>query len=349
MRVESKWIEAFAELFRRCGVVPGTTACLLSETQSRRINVELSELALLQLGANMFHVVMPTPRQSAPVPVRSTGASDAMQGNAAAVRALAACDIVVDCTVEGLLHAEELKAILAGGARLIMISNEHPEVLERIGSVPGLDAAVRHGRALIQAATTMHVTSAHGTDFRVDLREAVVGGNWGWCTDPGTRSHWPGGLVACFPRAGSASGRVVLAPGDVNLTFKRYLERPVTLVLEGDYVVSIEGDGLDAELMRSYFAAWGDREAYAISHVGWGMNPRARWDALTMYDRGDVNGTELRTFAGNFLISTGANEHANRYTRGHFDLPMRGCSISLDGRPVVTQGRLIHELEVNQE
>jgi hypothetical protein len=46
------------------------------------------------------------------------------------------------------------------------------------------------------------------------------------------------------------------------------------------YVTRIESQTLDAELMREYFAAWGDREAYAVSHVGWGMNPRARWDAL---------------------------------------------------------------------
>jgi len=55
----------------------------------------------------------------------------------------------------------------------------------------------------------------------------------------------------------------------VNLTFKRYLESSITLTIEDDYVRDIAGDGLDAELMRSYFSAWGDREAYAVSHVGW--------------------------------------------------------------------------------
>ena len=83
--------------------------------------------------------------------------------------------------------------------------------------------------------------------------------------------------------------------------------------------------------MRSYFAAWGDREAYAVSHVGWGMNPRARWDAMAMYDKRDFNGTELRAFAGNFLYSTGANEVAGRHTLGHFDLPLRNCTVALDG------------------
>ena len=64
---------------------------------------------------------------------------------------------------------------------------------------------------------------------------------------------------------------------------------------------------------------------------GWGMNPGARYEALTMYDQRDTNGTELRAVAGNFLFSTGANEFAGRYTAGHFDLPMMGTTIELDG------------------
>jgi len=161
---------------------------------------------------------------------------------------------------------------------------------------------------------------------------------------PGQVSHWPGGLCLCFPRAGSVDGTLVLAPGDVNLTFKRYLETPVRLTIEGDYITAIDGAGVDGELMRSYIAAWGDREAYAVSHVGWGMNPNARWDVLELYDKRDTNGTELRAFAGNFLYSTGANETAGRHTQGHFDLPLRNCTITLDGDAVVEAGHLVGDL-----
>jgi 2,5-dihydroxypyridine 5,6-dioxygenase len=134
---------------------------------------------------------------------------------------------------------------------------------------------------------------------------------------------------------------LVLAPGDVNLTFKRYIERPITLRIEDDYVSSIEGEGVDAELMRSYIAAWGDPEAYAVSHVGYGLNEAARWDSMALYDKRDFNGTELRAFAGNFLYSTGANEVAGRHTRGHFDLPLKGCTIALDDQPVIEAGRVL--------
>jgi len=340
-RLEGKWIDLFAEVFARCKVAPGDACAVLSETQSRRLNVQLAELALHKLGARPFHVVVPTPRQQAPVPIRSTGASVALQGHGPALQALAASAFVADCTLEGLMHAAELPLILKGGARVLYISNEHPEVLERLAPSSADEQRVRAAMRLLRDAKQMQVTSPAGTALQIGVAGARVGGVWGYTEKPGTLSHWPGGLCLCFPAAGSVNGTLVMAPGDLNLTFKRYAESAVRLSIENDYVTRIDGDSLDAELMREYFAAWGEREAYAVSHVGWGTNPRARWDALAMYDRADVNGTEQRAFAGNFLYSTGANEVAGRHTLGHFDLPIRNCTIELDGKPVVRDGKLV--------
>jgi len=339
-RIEGKWIDLFAEVFGRCRVAPGDACAVLSESQSRALNVQLAELALLRLGARPFHVVVPTPRQTAPVPIRSTGASVALQDLAPAIQALSASRFIVDCTLEGLMHAAELPAILAGGARVLYVSNEHPDVLERLAPSPADEEKVRGAMRKLRDAKRMTVASPAGTRLDIRVEGARVGGVWGYTEKPGTLSHWPGGLCLCFPKAGSVNGTLVLAPGDLNLTFKRYVEAPVRLHIENDYVTRIEGESLDAELMREYLAAWGDRDAYAVSHVGWGMNERARWDALVMYDRADVNGTEQRAFAGNFLYSTGANEVAGRHTLGHFDLPFRHCTVELDGQAVVREGRL---------
>src|SRR5690349_10097521 len=339
-RIEAKWIDLFADVFARCKVAPGDACAVLSETQARERNVRLAALALARLGARPFHVVVPTPRQSAPVPIRSTGASSALQNLAPAIGALAASTFVADCTVEGLMHAAELPQILKGGARVLYISNEHPDVLERLAPSPADEEQVRGAMRTLRGAKRMRVTSPAGTSLEIKVEGARVGGVWGYTEKPGTLSHWPGGLCLCFPKAKSVNGKLVMAAGDLNLTFKRYLENKITLEIVDDFVTRIEGDSLDAELMREHFAAWGDREAYAVSHVGRGMNTRARWDALAMYDRRDVNGTEQRAFAGNFLYSTGANEVAGRHTLGHFDLPLRHCTIELDGKPVVKDGKL---------
>jgi 2,5-dihydroxypyridine 5,6-dioxygenase len=339
--IEGRWIAAFVEVLQRCGVQRGDACAVLAETQSRPVLVQLASLALQQLGAQHFVVTLPTPAVSAPVPVRSTGASAALAGQTAVVAALARCSLVVDCTVEGLQHAAELPQILAGGARVLVVSNEHPEILERCLPQAQDEAQARDAMRRLKAARRMQVRSAAGTDLAIDLAGARIGGVWGFTAKTGTLTHWPGGLVLAFPAAGTVEGTLVMNRGDVNLSFKRYLQDAVRLTIAGDHVTQIDGDSLDAELMRSTFAAWGERAAYSVSHVGWGLNRRARWDAMAFYDKADFNGTELRAFAGNFLYSTGANEVAGRHTLGHFDLPLRGCSIALDGELVVRDGVLL--------
>ena len=331
----------FVEVFRLCGVKEGDACAVLSETLTRPELPQLSLLALQRIGAHAFHLVLPVRRLAAPVPVRSTGASDAIAHSKPVIQALAGCVFVADCTVEGLQHAPELPQILAGGARVLAISHEHPEILERCLPQAEDELPVRDAMRRLKSAREMLVTSDAGTELRIDLAGARIGGVWGYTAKPGTLSHWPGGLVLAFPAAGSVNGTLVLDRGDVNLTFKRYLQDPVRLVIEDDHAVAVEGIGMDAEMMRGYLRAWDDRAAYAVSHVGWGLNRRARWDAMTFYDKADFNGTELRAFAGNFLYSTGANEVAGRHTLGHFDLPLRGCTVLLDGQAVVEKGVLL--------
>jgi 2,5-dihydroxypyridine 5,6-dioxygenase len=342
--VEWRWVERYAEQFRACSLTHGEVAVLLYESASSSRIVDTARLALEMLGAAVADVRMPTPSNPGPLPIRSTGASLAIAGHRAAIAALKAADFVVDCTVEGLLHAPELGEILSDTARVLMISAEHPENAERWPHDPSLADKVDHGVRLLTEASTMRITSEHGTDLAVDLTGAFRAGSCGWCTSPGSIAHWPGGLVLAFPAANTANGTIVLAPGDVNLTFKEYIREPITLTIVGDYVTDIAGTGHDAELMRSYLAAFDEPDAYAISHIGWGMNPAARWEALAMWDKSALNGTELRAYAGNVVFSTGANEVAGRFCRGHFDLPMRNCTVTLDDAVVVDRGVLRSDL-----
>lgn len=341
---EWRWVNRYAQQFTACNLQRGEVAVLLYEAASSSRIVDTARMALEMLGASVAEVRMPTPANPGPLPIRSTGASLALAGHRGAVAACATADFVVDCTVEGLLHAPELGDILGGGARVLMISAEHPENAERWPHDPALEHKVKHGVSLLEAGRTMTITSEHGTDLHVDLDGAFCAGSHGWCTEPGTIAHWPGGLVLAFPASKTVHGTVVLAPGDINLTFKDFIREAITLTLEDDYVVDISGGGHDGELMRSYLAAFDEPEAYAISHIGWGMNTSARWESLAMWDKAALNGTELRAFAGNVVFSTGANEVAGRFCRGHFDLPMRNCTVAVDGETVVDRGLLRDDL-----
>lgn len=337
---EWRWIESFARQFTVNGVTPGMECIVLSESGSRADLVEISMLALESLGARPFEVVMRTPANPGPVAIRSTGASQAIAGIEGAIKALSSVPFVVDCTMEGMLHAKELGPILASGTSILMVSYEHPEVYERMVHDPVMAERVSAAHDLMKASKTMRATSEWGTDVTVELAGAFTAGSTGVISGPGSIAHWPGGLVLAFPAPNTVNGTIVLAPGDINLTFKHYITEPITMRIENDYVVEIKGNGYQAELMRSYIGAF-DADAYATSHIGFGMNTGARWDFLELYDRSDINGTEARAFAGNFLFSTGANENANRFTAGHFDLPMRNHSVWLDDHQVVDKGVLV--------
>jgi 2,5-dihydroxypyridine 5,6-dioxygenase len=43
------------------------------------------------------------------------------------------------------------------------------------------------------------------------------------------------------------------------------------------------------------------------------------------------------------LFSTGPNSQGGgkRTTRGHYDVPMRGCTIELDGKTIIAKGRVV--------
>ena len=339
--LEPKWIACFEEFLRLSGVSEGDLIGVLAESQSRQVLVDLTEHALHRIGARRVTLTVASPDLQDPLPVRSTGATYSYDDHPEIMTALGVCSLVVDCTVEGLLHSKARQHLLGAGGRVLMISNEHPEVLERCRPDPTVHEQSLQAVKMLDAGSTMRVTSPAGTDLTVDISGAPSRGGGGILGPNDKIAYWPAGLALCFPLENTTNGKVVLDVGDLNLTFKRYFESQVTLTVKNDRVTSIEGDGLDAELMRTYYEGWDDPNAYAVSHVGWGLNPGARWDSLTMYDKADINCTEMRAIAGSFLFSTGANEFAERFTNCHFDLPMRNCDVFVDDIQVVAGGRLV--------
>ncbi|OSZ34224.1 2,5-dihydroxypyridine 5,6-dioxygenase, partial [Alcaligenes faecalis] len=116
----------------------------------------------------------------------------------------------------------------------------------------------------------------------------------------------------------------------------------IILTVENGYATKIEG-GIEAELLDEYMKTFNDPEGYAISHIGWGLQPRAHWSTLGLYSRENTIGMDARAFEGNFLFSLGPNNEAGgkRTTACHIDIPLRNCTVSLDGRAVVRDGKVL--------
>lgn len=340
----ARLVSLFRREFELCRLRHGELAAILTDAGSRKEYVDVSAAALEDLGARVFHVSVlsrPTLARSA-CQGELTGV-ETMEGMAPVLGALKASDFIVDLTTTnqgGLIHDPQRMEILSGHARILRVG-EPAEVLERCMSSAGLKKRCEKAAEMLRQGRELRVTSPAGTDLTVGMQNARVGALGGYVDEPGRLDAFMGGFVAAYPPKGAVSGVVVLDVGDINLTFKKYFESRVRLVFDADYIVESSGDGLDYRLMRDYMGRWNDENAFGISHVGFGLNEKARWNALTMYQRDELEGSEARAFSGNFLPSTGPNPVAGRKTFCHFDLPMLNCTVLLDGREVIRDGSLV--------
>lgn len=342
-RVDSSQL---AELFRRafvgCQVQPGEVVGVLEGPQTPTGYAEACRTAATVLGARTFSVFVPAvPRPQDEV--RGCGeiyGSTGLSGLRPAVEALKACDFVIDLVV--LLHSAEQEEILRAGARMLMIT-EPPEVLERMFPTDDLRRRVERSVELLGAASLLTVRSDAGTDIAMPLGDFGSFGGWGFTTGPGTYGHWPNGLVGTFPNEGAANGTWVIDRGDIILPFKTHVRDRIVVEVVDGFITSISGDGIDAELYRDYLESWGDREGFAMAHIGWGLNERALWHSVAVYDRAATQGMDGRCFAGNVLFSTGPNNDGggNRFTLSHSDVPVRNCSLWLDDVQILDRGRFV--------
>jgi 2,5-dihydroxypyridine 5,6-dioxygenase len=262
--------------------------------------------------------------------------STPLTGNPAAMAALKASDMVIDLML--LLFSPEQGEVLESGTRMLL-AIEPPEVLARLVPTMADRVRVKAAAEKLKVAKEMHVTSAAGTDLRCALGDYPLLEEYGFVDAPGRWDHWPSGFLATWPNEGKSNGTIVIDKGDILLPQKSYVQDRIVLTVKDGFVTRVEG-GLDAELLQDYIQTFRDPEAYAISHIGWGLQDRARWSVLSLYDREQTIGMDARAFAGNFLFSLGPNTEAGgtRNTACHIDIPLRHCTVSLDGEAVVRDG-----------
>ncbi len=335
-------IAMWKEVLELCRLKPSEAVVLLTGESSHPLNADAAMRAALALGAPAFRVDLP------PRPPQRPGAGDRttflgvtpLSGNQLALEVLKRADMVID--LMGLLHSPEQTEILASGTRMLMVV-EPPDVLAQMVPTPGDKARVLAADARLRSASEMRVTSAAGTNLRLGLGRFGTLPEYGFADEPGHWDHWPSGFISTWPNEGSAQGQLVVDVGDMLFPFKRYVESaPIEMEVHDGYITSIKG-GFEATYLRRHIDSYRDPDAYAVAHVGWGLQRKARWQSLGMRDKAQSLGMDARAFYGNFLFSTGPNAEAGGRNNSpcHVDIPMCNCSIHLDGEPVVLEGDVV--------
>jgi 2,5-dihydroxypyridine 5,6-dioxygenase len=335
----AKMASLFERQFKLSNVKKGETICCVSDLTTRREYIQASFAAADTLGADVYEMCVNSIPGWTKVGVPTIGQC---KGTLEAARA---ADIIVIFHVP--LFTSWLKDVRDNGTRVLMIIDA-PDDLEHLIAPPGLKEACQYADDLYSKTKSVRVTSAAGTDLTFTRGEYPVMTQWGFADEPGRFDHWGGGHIHTFPDEGSANGTVVFAPGDIIiLPFCRYVVDEVRLEIRDGFIRKIEG-GLDAKLMQDWLddnkESPDDMDPFAVSHLGWGLNPQALWYGLALNgDQPERSRAAARTFPGNFLFSTGPNTQGggNRRTRGHYDVPMRDCTISLDNKVIIENGKIV--------
>jgi 2,5-dihydroxypyridine 5,6-dioxygenase len=328
----------FRRQFELCRVEAGQTIAIVSDLGTRRDYIQAAFAAAEDLGIDIYEMCVNA------IPGWTTVGVPTIGRCKGTLEAVSMADMILIFHVP--LFSRWLREVMGKGVKVQMIIDT-PDDLHQLQSPPGLKEAVLHAHDLYAKTREIRVTSRAGTDLTYRRGEYPVMSQYGMADEPGRFDHWGVGLLHTVPDEGSSHGTVVISPGDiVILPYCRYVHDEIRLEVREGHVTRIEG-GLDAMLMRDWLAEGktgeDDRDPYAVSHLGWGLNPQCRWDSIALYgDAPEHHRASARSFPGNFLFSTGPNTlgGGKRNTRGHYDVPMRGCTITLDGRVVVDEGRL---------
>jgi 2,5-dihydroxypyridine 5,6-dioxygenase len=326
------------ELFRRelvlCGVGPGVRVAVLSEGAILRDYAEAFMAAGRDLGSEIEDINLGGDQaMSAGERIAQLGTS-ALTGDAAAMDSLKQSDLVVDLML--LLFSKEQVELQESGVRMLL-AVEPFEVLKRLFPTTETRARVEAGERRLAGAEQLRFTNGAGTDVTYTLGSRPILTEYGYTDTPGRWDHWPSGFLATVAVPGGVEGRVVMDRGDILLPQMKRLEAPVEFTVERGRVTGIRG-GKEASELRKYIEAYGDPRAYDVSHIGWGLNERAEWTV----DRPGI-GMDSRAHYGNVLFSLGPDIEfgGSNDTPCHLDLPMKGCTLTLDEEVIVEDGRIV--------
>lgn len=329
-------IDMFREELALCGVKKGVKVAVLSEGDQLQDYAAAMMAAGRDLGGTMENVHLPAGKAASASERIANIGQNSLSRHPEAMKTCLGADLVVDHML--LLFSREQIEMQNAGVRVILVV-EPIEILTRLFPTPDQRRRVEAAEKRLARAARLRFTNDAGTDVTYELDGKPVLTEYGYTDTPGRWDHWPGGFLATLARAGGVNGRVVMKPGDIIYPRMCFVDRGIEFIVRDGRVVEIKG-GKDADDLKAFIATYKDDRAFAISHIGWGLNERCQW-------RVDLPGIGMdgRAYYGNVLFSLGPDTEfgGTNDTACHLDLPMKGCDLFLDDELIVRKGELVPE------
>lgn len=306
---------AVATVVRRClAVQPGEDALVVVDRETRAIGEALRD-ECAAAGADAVLTVM------------DERATDGTEPPPTVAAALQASDVFIAPTSRSLSHTAARKRATDGGARGATMPGVTEDMLARVMAVD-FDAMAARSKAvaaLLDEATSAHVTCPRGTDLRLALDGRAGISDDGELTAKGAFGNLPCGEGFIAPASGE--GTIVassLAPLGVSAD-------PARLTVAGGRIVAAE-DGVAPRFLELLLEH--GELGTNLAELGVGTNDRARLTGNVLEDE-KILGTVHVAFGASAGIGGTVSVPI------HLDVVVLDASLEVDGRRVLDAGRYV--------
>lgn len=265
-----------------------------------------------------------------------SGRTDSGEPDPMVSAAMSVADVVFTAVWVSVTHTRAVQQVCARGGRVVAMTQWTPGMMMGGGidaDFAAIEPRVRRVAEVWDRGSYVHVTTAAGTDLRLDIR-GRLGSPHAKTGIVRKGDFHPVPDIESPVSPVSAEGRIVC---DASIPYLGIgvLAEPVTLEVREGNVVSITG-GPAADIVRASWESMNDPRVYNIAELGIGMNPCCRLLGLMLEDEGVANTCHIG-------IGTSITLGGTVRAPCHYDFIMHRPTIAVDGICIMRDGELLIE------
>ena len=272
--------------------------------------------------------------------IRALGRKALQDPPETAIEAMKNADMVFDIASKSWSdYAPASTAVCDTGTRILQILVPEQTLLDRPPD-PDIFARSDIAAELMEGVKDIRVTSADGTDLRAKRGVRPLDLARGFVREPG---KWDSYGVICLAYSPIEedvhgviymNGPMLMQPEHVYVT-----REPIKAEIEAGRIVNIAATHPDAKIFDNWMRSFNDPNVYYISHLGFGLDPRAKVDSSDPAALESIDGSIVLGFGSNVSPFLGGDRHAE----GHMDCVLMNGTMTLDGRKILIDGQFAED------